>query len=87
MIWTDVRDSMIDALSEAIGALNECTNADHLLLVLEILERYPDTARTDLRATAPTSTPARIERMRATVSAMRTRIEIAERVTRKEGAK
>jgi hypothetical protein len=87
MIWTDVRDQMIDALSEAIGALNECTQPDHLMLVLEIIERYPDSARRDLRTTAPVNTPARIERMRAAVSAMRTRIELVDPLKSKDPAK
>ncbi len=71
-MWSVVRDKMVEAFGEVAAALRECKCQDDLLLVLELVDRYPTIARDELRSS---STGRRIEAMRAAVHTMRSAVE------------
>jgi len=73
VIWNVVRDRMIDAFGEVVQALTECKTEEDLLLVLELVERYPELARHEVRSPLPTA--RRIEAMRAAVHNMRASVD------------
>jgi len=80
--WLAVRDKMVEAFAEVILALKECKSGEDLLLVLELVERYPSLAKGELRSP---STGPRIEAMRAAVHSMRGAVEPVDPLKKKGG--
>lgn len=84
MNWAAVRDRMVVALAEVVVALKEAKTEEDFRLVMELVERYPEVAQQELRAST-ISTPRRIEAMRAAVMSMRTTVEPSDPLKKKGG--
>jgi hypothetical protein len=71
--WEVVRAQLVAGLHEASAALESCTSEDDLMLVLDVIARYPALARADLHASRPA---ARVTAMRAAVTRMREVLDV-----------
>lgn len=81
--WEILRNKLVVAFDEVSRALQECKNEDDLRLVLDLADKYPALARTDLET--PGVLSRRVDAMRAAVDTMRNAIDPIDPLRKKSG--